>query len=228
MSECWTKSAEGNRAHFGLAVACAKRFQGRGVPMEELIGEAEAALLWAAVRFDEKRGVRFSTYAIPFALGALRELCRRNALMHIPREELRVLREAERRRERWQRENGREPTVEELAHGLGQPPEKLAAMLNARERMRSVTRDERLLAAAPDAGEAFESRVLWRDALRSLGRPYGQVLWMRFFGGLSQQEIAGRFGVSQAQVSRWEREGRRLLRESFGENADSLEKTRNS
>ena len=118
--------------------------------------------------------------------------------------------------------------MEELAHGLGQPPEKLAAMLNARERMRSVTRDERLLAAAPDAGEAFESRVLWRDALRSLGRPYGQVLWMRFFGGLSQQEIAGRFGVSQAQVSRWEREGRRLLRESFGEKADSLEKTRNS
>lgn len=47
MSECWTRSAEGNRAHFGLAVACAKRFQGRGVPMEELIGEAEAALLWA-------------------------------------------------------------------------------------------------------------------------------------------------------------------------------------
>lgn len=84
VSECWTRSAEGNRAHFGLAVACAKRFQGRGVPMEELIGEAEAALLWAAARFDEKRGARFSTYAIPFALGALRELCRRNAPMNIP------------------------------------------------------------------------------------------------------------------------------------------------
>ena len=97
MSECWTRSAEGNRAHFGLAVACAKRFQGRGVPMEELIGEAEAALLWAASRFDEKRGARFSTYAIPFALGALRELCRRNAPMNIPREELRLLTAAERR-----------------------------------------------------------------------------------------------------------------------------------
>ena len=109
MSECWTRSAEGNRAHFGLAVACAKRFQGRGVPMEELIGEAEAALLWAASRFDEKRGVRFSTYAIPFALGALRELCRRNAPMNIPREELRLLTAAERRREEWQQENGREP-----------------------------------------------------------------------------------------------------------------------
>ena len=106
MSECWTRSAEGNRAHFGLAVACAKRFQGRGVPMEELIGEAEAALLWAASRFDEKRGARFSTYAIPFALGALRELCRRNAPMNVPREELRLLAAAERRREEWQQENG--------------------------------------------------------------------------------------------------------------------------
>ena len=230
MSECWTRSAEGNRAHFGLAVACAKRFQGRGVPMEELIGEAEAALLWAASRFDEKRGVRFSTYAIPFALGALRELCRRNAPMNIPREELRLLAAAERRREEWQQENGREPTVEELAQRMGQPPEKLAAMLSARERMRSVTRDERLLAAAPDDAETFENQILWRDALRSLGRPYGQVLWMRFFGGLSQQEIAGRFGVSQTQVSRWEKEGRQLLRESFGENGEtspvSLEKAR--
>ena len=194
MSECWTRSAEGNRAHFGLAVACAKRFQGRGVPMEELIGEAEAALLWAAARFDEKRGARFSTYAIPFALGALRELCRRNAPMNIPREELRLL--------------------------------------TAAERMSSVTRDERLLAAAPDDAETFENQILWRDALRSLGRPYGQVLWMRFFGGLSQQEIAGRFGVSQTQVSRWEKEGRQLLRESFGENGEtspvSLEKARRS
>ena len=85
----------------------------------------------------------------------------------------------------------------------------------------------------PEEPEGFILQFgLWRDALRSLGRPYGQVLWMRFFGGLSQQEIAGRFGVSQAQVSRWEREGRRLLRESFGENADLrsnfLKKTRNS
>ena len=152
--------------------------------------------------------------------------------MNIPREELRLLTAAERRREEWQQENGREPTVEELAQRMGQPPEKLAAMLSARERMSSVTRDERLLAAAPDNAETFENQILWRDALRSLGRPYGQVLWMRFFGGLSQQEIAGRFGVSQTQVSRWEKEGRQLLRESFGENGEaspvSLEKARRS
>ena len=82
MSECLTKSAKPQeREHYGLAVYCARRFYGRGVPREELIGEAEAALLWAAARFDKSRGVRFSTYAIPFVLGALRELCRRAAPM---------------------------------------------------------------------------------------------------------------------------------------------------
>ena len=49
------RSAE--REHYGLAVYCARRFSERGVPMEELIGEAEAALLWAASRYDESRGV---------------------------------------------------------------------------------------------------------------------------------------------------------------------------
>ena len=92
MSECLTKSADRQeRAHYGLAVYCARRFFGRGVPREELIGEAEAALLWAAARFDARRGVRFSTYAIPFVLGALRELCRRAGPMHVPRAEARIL-----------------------------------------------------------------------------------------------------------------------------------------
>ena len=92
------KSAE--REHYGMAVCCARRFQGRGVPMEELIGEAEAALLWAASRFDENRGVRFSTYAVPVVLGALRDLCRRAQPMHVPRSDLRLLSAAQRARER--------------------------------------------------------------------------------------------------------------------------------
>ena len=90
------KSAD--REHYGLAVYCARRFTGRGVPMEELIGEAEAALLFAMSRFDENRGVRFSTYAIPVVLGALRELCRRAAPMHVPRSEQRILTQADRAR----------------------------------------------------------------------------------------------------------------------------------
>jgi len=201
------RSAE--REHYGLAVYCAKRFQGRGVPMEELIGEAEAALLWAAARFDESRGVRFSTYAIPVTLGALRDLCRRAQPMHVPRQDVRVLMHAELVRRRLCAEDGEEPGVQRIAQEIGMDAERLSLMLGAQERMRSASGalDEALL-EAPDPS-AFEETVLLKDALQRLPKPHAQVLWLRL-GGYSQAEIARRFGVGQPQVSRWEKQAREM------------------
>lgn len=213
MSECLTRSADRpERAHYGLAIYCAKRFFGRGVPREELIGEAEAALLWAAARFDARRGVRFSTYAIPFVLGALRELCRRAGPMHVPRAEARILTAVESARGKLNAREGREPTVRELAQAVGVEPGLLGEMLAARDRMRRA--DGALdvqTASAP--GEGFEDWVLLKDTLTRLPSPYAQVLWLRFGQGWSQARLAERFGVGQPQISRWERKGKELLRQ---------------
>lgn len=215
MSECLTRSADRpERAHYGLAVYCAKRFFGRGVPREELIGEAEAALLWAAARFDARRGVRFSTYAIPFVLGALRELCRRAGPMHVPRAEARILTAVESARGKLNAREGREPTVRELAQAVGVEPGLLGEMLAARDRMRRA--DGALdvqTASAP--GEGFEDWVLLKDTLTRLPSPYAQVLWLRFGQGWSQARLAERFGVGQPQISRWERKGKELLRQTL-------------
>ena len=215
MSECLTRSADRpERAHYGLAVYCAKRFLGRGVPREELIGEAEAALLWAAARFDARRGVRFSTYAIPFVLGALRELCRRAGPMHVPRAEARILTAVESARGKLNAREGREPTVRELAQAVGVEPGLLGEMLAARDRMRRA--DGALdvqTASAP--GEGFEDWVLLKDTLTRLPSPYAQVLWLRFGQGWSQARLAERFGVGQPQISRWERKGKELLRQAL-------------
>ena len=202
------------RAHYGLAVYCAKRFFGRGVPREELIGEAEAALLWAAARFDTRRGVRFSTYAIPFVLGALRELCRRAGPMHVPRAEARILTAVESARGKLNAREGRKPTVRELAQAVGVEPGLLGEMLAARDRMRRA--DGALdvqTASAP--GEGFEDWVLLKDTLTRLPSPYAQVLWLRFGQGWSQARLAERFGVGQPQISRWERKGKELLRQAL-------------
>lgn len=215
MSECLTRSADRpERAHYGLAVYCAKRFFGRGVPREELIGEAEAALLWAAARFDARRGVRFSTYAIPFVLGALRELCRRAGPMHVPRAEARILTAVESARGKLNAREGREPTVRELAQAVGVEPGLLSEMLAARDRMRRA--DGALdvqTASAP--GEGFEDWVLLKDTLTRLPSPYAQVLWLRYGQGWSQARLAERFGVGQPQISRWERKGKELLRQAL-------------
>lgn len=202
------RSAE--RAHYGLAVYCARRFQERGVPMEELIGEAEAALLWAASRFDESRGVRFSTYAIPVVLGALRELCRRAQPMHVPRSDQRILTQAEKARQSLRCETGREPGVEEIAQAVGVSVSRLGEMLSAQERMQRAEAEPDWSLAAGDNG--FEEQVLCRETLRALPSPYGQVLWLRYALGVSQTEVARQFGVGQPQVSRWEKTGREKLR----------------
>lgn len=215
MSECLTKSvdrARSEREHYGLAVYCARRFYGRGVPREELIAEAEAALLWAASRFDEHRGTRFSTYAIPFVLGALRELCRRAAPMHVPRADLRVLCAAEGARDALRRREGREPTMTELGAAVGVEAQRLGAMLAARERMLSVDSKHDASGAEMATG-CFEDWVLLKDSVMTLEKPFAQVLWLRFGVGFSQAEVASRFGVSQPQLSRWEQRGKELLRE---------------
>ena len=215
MSECLTRSADRpERAHYGLAVYCAKRFFGRGVPREELIGEAEAALLWAAARFDARRGVRFSTYAIPFVLGALRELCRRAGPMHVPRAEARILTAVESARGKLNAREGREPTVRELAQAVGVEPGLLGEMLAARNRLR---RADGALAVqtASAAGDGCEEGVLLKDTLTRLPSPYAQVLWLRYGQGWSQARLAERFGVGQPQISRWERKGKELLRQAL-------------
>ena len=201
------------REHYGMAVYCARRFQGRGVPMEELIGEAEAALLWAASRFDETRGVRFSTYAVPVVLGALRELCRRAQPMHVPRSDLRVLAAAQRERERFWESNGREPTIAELARILQLEPARLGEMLAARERMQCAQSDPDWDTARSENG--FEDWLLLKEAIRSLPRPYPQVLWLRCVMGMPQAEVARRMGVGQPQVSRWEKRGKELLKDGL-------------
>ncbi len=205
------RSAE--REHYGMAVYCARRFQGRGVPMEELIGEAEAALLWAASRFDESRGVRFSTYAVPVVLGALRELCRRAQPMHVPRSDLRVMNAAQKAREDFCREHGREPTITELSQAVDTEPALLGEILAARERMLCAEREPDWSCAR--AEEGFEDWILLKDAIQSLPRPYTQVLWLRCVLGIPQAEIARRMGVGQPQVSRWEKRGKQLLREGL-------------
>lgn len=203
------RSAE--REHYGMAVYCARRFQGRGVPMEELIGEAEAALLWAASRFDESRGVRFSSYAVPVVLGALRDLCRRAQPMHVPRSDLRVLMAAQKAREAFCQTHGREPTIAELAKNVDTEPARLGEMLSARERMLSAEREPDWDGAK--AEEGFEEWILLKDVIQRLPRPYMQVLWLRCVLGVPQAEIARRMGVGQPQVSRWEKRGKELLRE---------------
>ena len=190
--------------HEGLAVACARRFLGRGIAMEELVQEARTALIAAAVRFDPARGVRFSTYAVPVTLGALRAYCRNALPMHVPRRELALL-----------AADAGAGSASEAAASSGEAGSRLPEQLRfAADRMRRMTADPELAALAAEDG--FEDRVLLRHAVRSLGSPYAQVIGLRYLCGYTQQETGQRLGVDQWQVCRWEKQGLERLRQGMG------------
>lgn len=193
------KSAEELHAlHQGLAVACAKRFQGRGVAMEELLGEAQAALWQACLRFDQSRGLCFSTYAVPVVLGALRQLCHQAVPMHMPRGDRQLLCAAHQAREKLYQAEGREPGLWQVAQAIGVEPARLSLMLSARERMQSPTE------AGGPIQQGFEEHVLLLDAIRRLPPPLPQVCRLRFQKGLTQQQTARLLGLSQSRISRLE------------------------
>lgn len=170
--------------------------------MEDLLQEARAAVWLAVQRFDPGRGLRFSTYAVPLILGALRDCCRRAAPMHIPRREARqiglALQEAE------------DGAQERLQPSQPETAPQLLQMLAAYRRMRSLAAEEAQTATA--AGDSFEERVLLREAVRRLGPPYGPVIGLRYLCGLSQRETGQRLGAPQWQVCRWEKMALGMLR----------------
>ncbi len=200
-------------SHRGLAVHCAHRFMGRGIASEELIAQAQEAMLLAKERFEESRGVSFATYAVPYMLSALRALCQNATPMRVPRREMRMLATAYAMRDKLRHKLLREPTMSELASALGIASETLSVMLSARQRMQHITSlqaDTGQVVRDPDG--SFEDFVLLKEVIASLPRPYAQVLWLRFARGYAQTEVAKRLGYSQSQLSRIEREGKRRLR----------------
>lgn len=215
-------------AHEGLAVSCARRFTGRGVPMEDLLQEARTALCLAACHFQPDRGVRFATYAVPVVLGALRDCCRRAAPMHVPRREERLIYGSQLLMNRDSPEaTGNERTVAEpvaqreaalyaglpccVAGGGNKEEARRAIVLAAFQRMRRISSDSELVALARE--DSFEERALLRDAVRRLGWPYGQVVGLRYLCGLSQREVGQRLNAPQWQISRWEKTGLGKLRQ---------------
>jgi len=193
----WT-NVPGEWLHEGLAVACSRRFFGRGIPAQELLQEARAAICLAQERFDPKRGCCFSTYAVPVVMGALRAYCRRVAFTH-PASCLNA----------WYKspfERRPDTSPETLLSGGG---------TDLRTSSFFVGMDLESVPAALLSTAGFEDRLLLRDAIRRLGSPYAQVIGLRYFCGMNQRETGQRLGVAQWQVCRWEKMGLGMLREGM-------------
>jgi RNA polymerase sigma-B factor len=195
-----------------LARSLARRYAGKGEPLEDLEQVASLGLLKAIDRFDVSRDVRFATFAVPTIAGELKRHFRdRGWMLRVPRDIQELSARVTRCRDALTREIGRSPTVEEVARTLGAGVEQVLEALRAADAYRMMSLDEPLAEGAgaldaigaDDGGfELAEHRVLLSRGFDELGPREREILRLRYYEGLTQREIAHAVGVSQMHVSR--------------------------
>jgi RNA polymerase sigma-B factor len=199
--------------HLGLVEYLARRFAGRGEPLDDLIQVATIGLVKAVDRFDPDREVEFSTYATPTIVGELKRHFRdKGWAVRVPRR----LQELNLRLGsvigKLSQELQRSPTVAEIARAAGTTEDEVLEGLDSAHAYRLISLDaptsEEGLSYHEQIGEddsALESLEDWVSVgplLQQLPSRERRMLYLRFFKGLTQSEIADQLGISQMHVSR--------------------------
>jgi RNA polymerase sigma-B factor len=209
-----------------LARSLARRYAGKGEPLDDLEQVASLGLLKAIDRFDVTREVRFATFAVPTIAGELKRHFRdRGWMLRVPRDIQELSARVVRAREALTRELGRSPSVGEVATALGAGVEQVLEAVRAADAYRMMSLDEPLAEGAgaleaiggeDDGYELAEHRVLLRHGLDRLSEREREIVRLRYYEGLTQREIARAVGVSQMHVSR-------LIRRSIDSMRDTIE-----
>lgn len=198
-------------SNIGLVHACARRFVGRGIEYDDLFQAGCMGLVKAADGFEEERGLRFSTYAVPVILGEMRRLFRDGGTVKVSRSLKELALKASRERDVFLSREGREPSVGELADLLGIEPEQAAEALGASLPPLSLTRtgedddSEEMDVPVSPPEEAITDHLALQQVLQELEPRDRALIVLRYLNRQTQQVTAEKLGMTQVQVSRRER-----------------------
>ncbi|MFI2430884.1 SigB/SigF/SigG family RNA polymerase sigma factor [Streptomyces sp. NPDC018693] len=202
------------RMHLPLVEHLARRFRNRGEPLDDLTQVATIGLIKSVDRFDPDRGVEFSTYATPTVVGEIKRHFRdKGWAVRVPRrlQELRL--SLTTATAELSQQHGRSPTVHELAEKLAISEEEVLEGLESANAYSTLsldvpdTDDESpavadTLGAEDEALEGVEYRESLKPLLEDLPPREKRILLLRFFGNMTQSQIAQEVGISQMHVSR--------------------------
>jgi RNA polymerase sigma-B factor len=201
--------------HLPLVEYLARRFRNRGEPLDDLVQVATIGLIKSVDRFDLDRGVEFSTYATPTIVGEIKRHFRdKGWAIRVPRrlQELKLL--LTKATSDLSQKNGRSPTVAELAKHLEMSEEDVLEGLESANAYSAVSLDapdgtdddspsvSDSLGTEDDALEGVEYRESLKPLLERLPPREKKILLLRFFGNMTQSQIAAELGISQMHVSR--------------------------
>jgi RNA polymerase sporulation-specific sigma factor len=218
--EAREKLVEGN---LRLVLSVIQRFASRGENADDLFQVGCVGLIKAVDNFDVTQNVKFSTYGVPMIIGEIRRYLRDNSAIRVSRSMRDTAYRILQTRERLQREQQREPTVEQIAQELDIPREEVVFAMDAVAE--PVSLSEPVYSESGDAltvmdqvrdpscsAESWLDRIALHDALERLTPRERRILALRFSDGRTQMEVSEEIGISQAQVSRLEKHAIKTIR----------------
>lgn len=198
-----------------LVLSVIQRFAGREENPDDLFQVGVIGLIKAIDNFDISLNVRFSTYAVPMIIGEIRRFLRDNSTMRISRSLRDIAYKALQAKEKLMNNTSAEPTVEEIAKEIGAKKEDVVIALEAISDPISLY--DPVFSESGDTVYVMDqvgdknndinwlNEIALKDAIINLGQREKKILNLRFFQGKTQVEVANEIGISQAQVSRLEK-----------------------
>ncbi|TJX13345.1 RNA polymerase sporulation sigma factor SigG [Tissierella creatinini] len=211
------------KGNLRLVLSIIQRFNRRGEPVDDLFQVGCIGLIKAIDNFDLSQNVRFSTYAVPMIIGEIRRYLRDNNSIRVSRSLRDTAYKALQARDALINKYSKEPTINEIADLLGISKEDVVFAMEAIQEPISLFEP-----IYHDSGDAIfvmdqvrdekEEDDLWlrditlNEAMNKLNKREKEILNLRFFDGKTQMEVADEIGISQAQVSRLEKNALRQMR----------------
>ena len=234
MMELMARSKQGDQearnalveGNLRLVLSVIQRFSGSGESPDDLFQVGCIGLIKAITNFSMDYNVKFSTYGVPMIAGEVRRFLRDNSAIRVSRSLRDTAYRVLQAREAMMKDQQKEPTMEEIAEYLGLPAEEVNFAMDAIASPMSLYDPIYSDGGDPltvmdqvkdnkNTDEKWIEHIALREAISQLGDREKRILALRFYDGRTQMEVAGEVGISQAQVSRLEKNAIEQIRKAI-------------
>ena len=210
-------------ANLRLVLSVVQRFTGHSEKADDMFQVGCVGLLKAIDNFDESLNVKFSTYAVPMIIGEIRRYLRDNNSVRVSRSIRDVAYRALQAKEEYIKENNMEPTMEQIAQMIDLPLKDVYFAMDAISETVSLSEpvyndgNEQVrvmdqIADEKNCDDEIFEKISLGDEIKNLGEKAKEILLMRYYVGKTQMEVSEEVGISQAQVSRLEKNALKAIK----------------
>lgn len=213
-------------ANMRLVLSVVQRFRARCENIDDIFQVGCVGLMKAIDNFDTSLNVKFSTYAVPMIIGEIKRFLRDNNSIRVSRSLRDIAYKTLKAKEELMKTLDYEPSVDEIANHLDLPIKEVAIALEAISDTLSLCDpvyndgDDTIylmdqISNSVDSEDNWIENLNLKEAVKNLSNREKQIVLMRYYVGKTQMEVSDEIGISQAQVSRLEKNAIKQLKKSF-------------